>query len=120
MQHTAKTRQVLFTAVLLLLLTACETGESTGQGATTPPARSTARPRGTVTPRVTPSTTPTQPQGSAAITPSGSGAQALTESDVRSYLQQHPAMPFAQPESTVTIDSVSFLPSRVVQTTLHG
>jgi hypothetical protein len=29
-------------------------------------------------------------------------------------------MPFAQPASTVTIDSVSFLPSRVVQTTLQG
>src|SRR5262249_23314278 len=118
MQHTAKTRQVLFTAVLLLLWPACERGESTGQAATTPPPRRTVTPQGTVTPPVNPSNTPTQPQGSPAITPSGSGAQGLTESDVRSYLQQHPAMPFAQPESTVTIDRVSFLPSRGVQTTL--
>jgi hypothetical protein len=120
MRDQAPTRHLLVIGVLTLIVMACAVGPTTGPGIITPTPQSTITARATVTPPVNAGNLPTLPQGNPAITPSGTGAQALTEADVRAYLQQHPTMPYAQRDSRVSISSIAFLPSRAVQAALHG
>ncbi len=119
-RHTQPLALFVSLGVLFISICACGGTSATMQGTASPSARTSPTPRATVTPPANANGLPTPPIGSPAITPTGSGAPAFTQSDVQAYFQQHPTMPYAQTTGQMAIANITFESSRAVQAALHG